>query len=362
MDINEITRRGFLKKSAIGVTAAIVGNEVASGTETPKTDWPEIQPDDGKSLGVALLQMTSAITNPAAASPWESIVMDASSVREHQEKNLNIADAACRRAAALGADIALFPEMWNIGYAVFDKRKPHAIESWQGLAVDADSAYVQHFVSLARELNMAICLTYLQKWHPAPRNVVSVISRTGDIVLTYAKVHTCDFMAEAAVSPGDEFPVCELVTKFGPVKVGCMTCYDFQFPEAARILMLNGAELILTPVATGLPEIYLDQIKIRAYDNAVVVAVANYANLPFDGNSVAYDAAGRRLVEPVSGGMECVQIARINLDKTRDIRRTTLLGNAFRRPRKYGKLVSNELDSGFSRIDFLGRPFDRLTR
>jgi predicted amidohydrolase len=192
--------------------------------------------------------------------------------------------------------------------------------------------------------------------------VVSVISRAGDVVLTYAKVHTCDFMAEAALVPGDEFPVCELETKVGPVKVGCMTCYDFQFPESARILMLNGAELILAPVATGLPDIYRDQVKIRAYDNAVAVAVANYANVPFDGNSVAYDAAGRRLVEPVSGGADCIQLARVDLERTREIRKATLLGNAFRRPRKYRRLVSDDIDPVFARTDFLGRPFDRRTR
>lgn len=362
MDSNAITRRGFLAKSALGVTAALVGEKIGQGAEVETPHWPEIQPDDGKSVGVALLQMKSAITNPAATMPWDSIVMDAASVKEREGTNLAIADAACRQAAALNADIALFPEMWNIGYAVFDGKIPSARKAWQDLAVDAEGAYVRHFVTLARELKMAICLTYLQKWDPAPRNVVSVISHTGEIVLTYAKVHTCDFMAEAALCPGDEFPVCDLITRLGPVKVGCMTCYDFQFPESARILMLNGAELILTPVATGLPEIYLDQVKVRAYDNAVAIAVANYANVPFDGNSVAFDASGRRLVEPVSGGADCVQLARINLEKLRETRRTTLQGNAFRRPRKYKRLTSDEVDKVFARTDSLGRPFDRQVR
>jgi predicted amidohydrolase len=362
MGADTITRRGFLRTSALGAAAALAGGGVAAGAEAATQSWPEIQPDNGKSVGVALLQMKSAITNPSAASPWDSIVMDAASIRQGEARNLETADAACRRAAALGADVALFPEMWNIGYGVFDKGRPGAMEEWQGLAVGPDGAYVGHFRALARELSMAICLTYLQKGDPGPRNVVSVISRAGDVVLTYAKVHTCDFMAEAALVPGDEFPVCELETKVGPVKVGCMTCYDFQFPESARILMLNGAELILAPVATGLPDIYRDQVKIRAYDNAVAVAVANYANVPFDGNSVAYDAAGRRLVEPVSGGADCIQLARVDLERTREIRKATLLGNAFRRPRKYRRLVSDDIDPVFARTDFLGRPFDRRTR
>jgi predicted amidohydrolase len=362
MGPEKITRRGFLTTSALGAAAAFAGARIAARGAAPNLIWPEIPPDDGKSLGVALLQMKSAITNPEAALPWDSIVMDPAAVQSLAGKNLELAEAACRQAASIGADVALFPEMWNIGYAVFDRKKPGALEQWRALAVGPDSAYVQHFVSLARELKMAICLTYLQRWNPAPRNVVTVVSHTGEIVLTYAKVHTCDFMAEAALCPGDDFPVAELPTRLGPVRVGCMTCFDFQFPESARILMLNGAELILAPVATGLPPIYLDQVKIRAYDNAVAVAVANYANVPFDGNSVAFDAAGRPLVQPISGGADCIQLARVNLEKTREIRRTTLLGNAFRRPQKYRRLVAEDVDPVFSRTTYLGQAFDRRSR
>jgi predicted amidohydrolase len=364
METNDVTRRGFLGKVAIGATALVVGEKIFAGDDIPKSQSlaPAPQVDSGDTLKIALLQMRSAITNPGASQPWDMIVMNAPSVRALQQKNIDIADNACRQAAALGSDIALFPEMWNIGYTVFDKGQPNAREDWQGLAIDSDSAYVRHFVALARELNMAIAMTYLQKWEPAPRNVVSVISRTGEIVLTYAKVHTCDFWTEAALTPGDEFPVCELNTKVGLVKVGCMICYDFQFPESAGILMLNGAELILNPVATGLPEIYTDQIKIRAFDNAVAIAATNYANLPFDGNAVAYDAAGYRLVEPVSGGQERVHVARLNLRELREYRKTTLWGNAYRRPRKYKRLVADDLDPVFARTDFFGKPFDRRIR
>ena len=363
MEQNDVTRRGFLSKVALGATALVVADKMFgdNSTATP-LPTPAASVADGETLKVALLQMRSAITNPGASQPWDMIVMDAPSVTARQEKNIEIADKACRQAATLGADIALFPEMWNIGYAVYDKGKPNARESWQALAVDNDSAYVRHFVSLARELNMAIAVTYLQKWNPAPRNVVSIISRKGEIVLTYAKVHTCDFWAEAALTPGDDFPVCELDTKVGPVKVGCMICFDFQFPESAGILMLNGAELILSPVATGLPEIYSDQLKIRAFDNAVAIAATNYANLPFDGNAVAYDAAGYRLVDPVSGGQERLHVVSVNLRELREYRKTTLWGNAYRRPRKYKLLIAEDVAPIFARKDYFGKPFDRGTR
>ena len=56
-------------------------------------------------------------------------------------------------------------------------------------------------------------------------------------------MHTCDFGAERALTPGEDFRVAELDTACGRVKVGAMICYDREFPESARILMLRGAEL-----------------------------------------------------------------------------------------------------------------------
>ena len=222
---------------------------------------------------------------------------------------------------------------------------------------------MRHFISLAKELNMAIAVTYLQKWNPAPRNAVSIIARSGEIILTYAKVHTCDFLpTEASVTPGDAFPVCVLDTKAGPVKIGCMTCYDREFPESARILMLNGAELILVPNACGIDQMRIDQFKVRAYENAVAVAMTNYASLPFDGNSMAFDATGKSLVPLISDGDERVLIARLSLSEMREYRKKTFWGNAYRRPRKYKEMISEDVDPIFARKDFFGRPFERQNR
>jgi predicted amidohydrolase len=101
---------------------------------------------------------------------------------------------------------------------------------------------------------------------------------------------------------------------------------------------------------------------VRAFDNAVAVAVANYANLPFDGGSVAYDAKGYGLFQPYSEGVECVQVAKVNLRDLREYRKTTLFGNAFRRPRKYKRMIADDVEAAFARTDFLGKPFDRGVR
>ena len=112
-----------------------------------------------------------------------------------------------------------------------------------------DGDFVSAFGELARELNMAIGVTLLERYEGGPRNTLVLFDRFGERQLTYAKVHTCDFDVERHLTPGREFPVCVLDTAVGPVRVGAMICFDREFPESARILMLNGAELILVPNA-----------------------------------------------------------------------------------------------------------------
>lgn len=282
-----------------------------------------------------------------------------------QEANTAKGEAFCRRAAAGGADIVLFPEMWNVGYTCgFDKDLPDYRAAWAAQAVGPEDGYVVHFRELARELGVGIALTYLERWEGAPRNAVSVIDRGGDVVLTYAKVHTCDFFPmERSCTPGDGFRVATLETAAGPVQVGAMICYDREHPESARVLMLEGAEIILTPNACGLEHLRIDQFKTRAFENAVGVAMTNYAAPhPYcNGHSVAYDAAGALLVQ--AGAGEGIFTASFDLDALRERRAKTVWGNAFRRPHRYGPLTSMEVKEPFAgRKDGFGEPWERSER
>jgi predicted amidohydrolase len=304
---------------------------------------------------------------------------------DDQDANLAKGEAYCRRARHLGADVALFPEMWNIGYTFEpatqripgdlwrapelwkpgDDPYPPALEEdvrrWQSQAIARDSRFVGHFRALARELDMAIALTYLERWDGPPRNTVSLIDRHGEIVLTYAKVHTCAFdLPEAACTPGDDFYVCALDTAGGAVAVGAMICYDREFPESARALMLQGAEIILTPNACEMEANRLGQFRARASENMVGVALANYAG-PGSGHSVAYDpiaftAEGKSrdtlIVE--AGEQEDVFLARFDLAAIRIWRQHEAWGNAFRRPSCYGILTSPEVRAPFVRVNARG--------
>lgn len=272
-----------------------------------------------------------------------------------QRANLEKGDAFCRRAKALGADIALFPETWNIGYTFFET--DDAREQWATNAIAGDSVFVQHFQNLARELDMAIALTYLEKWSPLPRNAVSLINRRGEILFTYAKVHTCDFDKEAALTPGEEFFVADLETAQGNVRVGAMICFDREFPESARVLMLNGVEIILVPNACEMETNRSAQLCARAFENMCGIALANYAAPQEAGHSQAYDGiafdenGSRDMCLVDADAREDIFIAEFDIDALRAYRAHEVWGNAYRKPRAYRALCEDAVNQPFVRAD-----------
>ncbi len=278
------------------------------------------------------------------------------SAGEDQEINKLKGEVFCRRARQLGADLALFPEMWNNGYRLFDPAGEQTREQWAAQAVGLEDAFVVHYRRLAAELKMAIALTYLERWPGLPRNTITLFDRRGEVLLTYAKVHTCDFDKEIHLTPGSEFSVCDLDFGAGMVKLGAMICFDREFPESARLLMLTGAEVILTPNACDLEVNRLSQFRTRAYENMTGMAMANYPLPQGNGHSVAYSGIAfdreehsldMTLVE--AGSEEGVYLAHFDLDALRAYRSKEVWGNAFRRPQLYGALTAQEVTEPFER-------------
>ena len=150
------------------------------------------------------------------------------------EGNLDKGIKYCRKAKEMGADIALFPEMYSNGYDIYNR----PATEWVKDAITLESNFVQSFGKLAKELEMAIGITLLKECPTGPENTFVLFNRHGKRVLVYSKVHTCDFSVEKHLTPGDDFFVTELDTAIGVVKIGAMICYDREFPESARILML----------------------------------------------------------------------------------------------------------------------------
>lgn len=270
------------------------------------------------------------------------------------DEQLRIGVEACREAKNRGAELALFPEMWSCGYTI-----PEDPDELRALSIPRESEFVQRFGLLAQELDMAVGVTYLEQFDPAPRNTMTLFDRHGRAVLTYAKVHTCDFGDEARLTPGDEFRTVPLDTAKGPVQVGAMICYDREFPESARILMLQGAELILTPNACPMEINRLCQLRARAFENMLAIATVNYpaGQQDCNGHSTVFDGVPWLPDAPEVRDMllldaleaPSIYMAELDLDLLRAHRAREVHGNAFRRPDRYRALVVDDVQPPFVR-------------
>lgn len=225
-------------------------------------------------------------------------------VPNDQKTNLQLAVQYINKASRMGADMVLFPEMWSNGYAppfdgAFDNPTDPAFEKerkeWLESAVTIESDYVTAVKDAAAKYKIGVCATFLSKKEDKFQNIAIIIDRSGNILLNYAKVHTCDFSLEKLLQHGSEFKVCE----FEGVQIGVMICYDREFPESARMLMLKGAEIILVPNACDMNPLRINQLNTRAFENMVGVAMANYPGEGWGGSCafspVVFDENGNCL-------------------------------------------------------------------
>lgn len=273
------------------------------------------------------------------------------------EENLDKGIAACRKAKEGGADIALFPEMWSNGYSIIDRPS----QEWREDAVSAHSSFIRSFKALAKELEMAIAITFLERHSPLPLNSMLLFDRKGEQKLSYSKVHTCDFGAESGLSSGGGFHVCQLDTDSDSLNVGAMICYDREFPESARILMLEGAELILVPNACPMEINRLSQLRSRAFENMVAIATCNYPESVVDcnGRSSLFDGiawlpdspSSRDCCVLLADSGEGIYFADLDLKMLRAYRKSEVFGNAYRHPQKYHMLIDEKVMEPFIRED-----------
>ena len=268
------------------------------------------------------------------------------------QANLEKGLALCSRAAGEGADIAILPEMWQIGYAPCPDGDMGRTR-WQEMAITRHDPWVSAFRKASCDLNLAILTTFLERWPGSPRNTALLIDRHGDDVLCYAKVHTCDWGMEKALTPGESFEVARLDFEGGFIDVGVMICADREFPESACELMLAGAELILVPNACPMDGERTNQLRSRAFENMTAIATVNYSAPDQDGHSSVFDGMvweqqGHPNGQPrdqlilEAGNGEGVYLATLDLDALREYRARETMGDAYRKPSAYRRLMSDE--------------------
>lgn len=259
-----------------------------------------------------------------------------------KEANTHLAVRKMKEAAEAGADILLLPECFLTGYVL-----PADSQD----ALQEDEPYLEEICRAAKEYGIGVVATALTRGNVKPQNSAFVIDRAGTVLMKYSKVHTCDFADEASLESGEEFKVCD----FDGVRIGIMICYDREYPESARILMLKGAELILVPNDCCEMTPRLQALSTRAYENMTGIAMANPGGAGA-GRSCAYSPICWNdegcvdntllLADEMTEGL---YYADFDMDQIRHYREHEMMGNTFRKVRAYAELLNAEIRYPFIR-------------
>jgi predicted amidohydrolase len=254
------------------------------------------------------------------------------------EVNLNRALEYVQGAREKAVDVVCLPELFSTGY------NPALLgDRYYSLAEPASGPTIQRLAKAAREDGIHIIAPIvLEKSMPGVvYNAAVVINGDGDVLGSFSKVHLVG-SERLYFRAGDEYPVFE--TDFG--RVGIMICYDAGFPEVARILALQGAEIVFAPCAFRKADKHMWDIyfKARALENTFFVAATNRVgheeNLHLFGSAVVSDPNGMLIAETPED-QENLLIVDVDLDEVRAFRgRIPFLRD--RRPELYRVL----LDSG----------------
>ncbi len=161
--------------------------------------------------------------------------------------NADRAEALVRAAAGKGAQVVLVQELFASPYFCIEQH-PKYFELAQPLD---GHPLIARFTALAKELGVVIPVSFFERAGPAFFNSVAMVDADGRVLGVYRKSHIPQgpgYEEKYYFSPGDTgFRVWD--TAYGRIGVGI--CWDQWFPECARAMALQGAELLLYPTAIG---------------------------------------------------------------------------------------------------------------
>ena len=273
------------------------------------------------------------------------------------KENIEKADAMVRKVASEGAQIILLPELFERQY--FCQERQYEYYDFAKSVEENDA--VKHFQAVAKELSVVIPVSFYEKDGNVLYNSVAIIDADGTVLGVYRKTHIPDdhfYQEKFYFTPGNTgFKVWD--TRYGKIGVGI--CWDQWFPETARCMALQGAELLFYPTAIGSePIIECDSMphwrrcmQGHAGSNLMPVIAANRigleevtpskenggqsSSLNFYGSSFMTDETGE-IIEDASRDREEILIHTYDLD---EIANNRLSWGIFRdrRPECYGEIA-----------------------
>lgn len=259
---------------------------------------------------------------------YKVCIAQTTSYKDGKEYNLKRAGDMIKEAAANGAALIAFPEMYLTGYTASrrlrDLCEPAAGPSFKTMASFAagNGIYVAYGFpecrpSVNTEHTADGSVIPSTDGKPAIYNSINFISNKGELIGTYAKSHL--FGGERInFTPGSEFKVYD--TELG--KVGLLICYDLEFPEPARRLGVRGAEVIIAMSANMGPyeDLHEHFARTRAMENGAFLVYGNYT-----GSDDRFSYVGRSGLYGPDGSLQCgsseraeeLVYAEVDLAKTR---------------------------------------------
>ena len=235
-------------------------------------------------------------------------------------------------------DIAVFPECVIGGYCIETEEQRHEI------GVSATSSYIQRIQMSVNETDIHAIFGFAEAAIDGYYNTAALLT-PGEPARFYRKTHLPELGYDRFVKLGDHLPVFE--TKFG--MIGILICFDIRFPEASRILALQGADAIILP--TNWPkgaDVSADVLAVaRAVENKVFMITCNRVGtengFSFIGKSKIISPMGRLLAS--TADTEDVLVADADFSESRNKRNVTIPGRhettvfESRRPELYGSIL-----------------------
>lgn len=172
-------------------------------------------------------------------------------------------------STAMGADLAVFPEAYLLGY-----------NAGQMVAQPLDGDWMQRIGDLARKTGVGVVMGLSERDGEGCFNTAAAIGPDGDLLASYRKIQLWGPREKSIWSPGGEYVTFDLHGR----KIGLLICYDIEFPEHVRALVRRGADLIVCPTANPEPFDNVNRYAVgaRAMENAISVAYCNYCGTEGD--------------------------------------------------------------------------------
>ena len=246
------------------------------------------------------------------------------------------------REAEHGSRLIVFPECFVAGYC-FNSRE-EAVRN----ALPVDSPFTESVGQLCRKHDCYVVFGMVELVEHDIFNTAVLVGPQG-IVGSYRKVHLPWLGVDRFTRPGDQpFTVFDA----GGVRIGMLICYDAGFPEATRVLALDGADIVVLPTnwPPGAEQLAKYTVNSRAMENSIYFIAANRVGTErgfrFIGASRICDPFGRTIVS-ADHRNECVLRASIDPTQARKKRLTRVPGEhiidrlADRRPEMYGRLCES---------------------